>query len=59
MNLANHSADAWTIAADSDKQIFRDKSHCLIHVNNLDVSETLPIRAHFILALHDKNTLVL
>jgi uncharacterized protein YktB (UPF0637 family) len=59
VDLANHPTNAWPVAADDDKQVFRDKAHFQIRLDEFDVSKSLAICAYFVLALYDKNASIL
>jgi hypothetical protein len=55
MNLPDHPANTRTIAADNDEKVLSNESHLLVYAHDFDVSESLAVRTHLILAFHDKD----
>ena len=55
MDLAHHTANPGAIASDNNEQVLGSESHLLIHAYDLNVSESLAVRTHLILAFDDEN----
>jgi hypothetical protein len=57
MDLAHHAANTWAIASDNNEKVLGNESHLFIYPHDLNVSESLTVRTHFVLAFYDKDTL--
>ena len=58
MNLTSRPANTRPILTNNNKQILANKTHTSIGLNYLNVSQTLPVRANLILALHNQNAAI-
>jgi len=56
MHLLNDSTNAGAIVANDYEKVLRNKPHLLIRRHYLNMRESLPVCAYFILALYDKDT---
>ena len=55
MHLADGAAYSRSVVADDHKEVLCNKSHFLVCLYDFYMRESLPVRAHLILALDDQN----
>jgi len=55
MNLPYGTTNAWTVATNHHKKVLGHESKFIVGFHDLDMCKPLSVRAHFILALNDKD----
>ena len=58
VDLFDHAANAGSVFADDNEQVFGDETHLFVGVHDLDVSEALAVGADFVLAFDDEDASV-
>ena len=56
MYLADGAADSRSVIADDHEEVLCNESHFLVCLYDFYMRESLPVRAHLILALDDQNS---
>ena len=59
MDLAHHAANPRAIGSHDDEKVFGNESDLLIYAHDFNMSESLTVRTHLVLAFNDKNALFL